>query len=32
MFHKILVAVDGSDASLHALEVAAKISIDNDAE
>jgi nucleotide-binding universal stress UspA family protein len=32
MFSKILVAVDGSDASLHALEVAAKISIDNDAE
>jgi len=32
MFSKILVAVDGSDASLHALEIAAKIALDNDAE
>ena len=32
MFNKILVAVDGSDASLHALDIAAKIALDNDAE
>lgn len=32
MFNKILVAVDGSDASLHALEVAAQIADDNNAE
>lgn len=32
MFSKILVAVDGSDPSLHALEVATKIALDNDAE
>ena len=32
MFNKILVAVDGSDASLHALEIAAKIALDNEAE
>ena len=32
MFSKILVAVDGSDPSLHALEVATKIALDNNAE
>ena len=32
MFSKILVAVDGSEASLHALEVATKIAEDNKAE
>jgi nucleotide-binding universal stress UspA family protein len=32
MFKKILVAIDGSDASLHALDVAAGISLNNDAE
>jgi nucleotide-binding universal stress UspA family protein len=32
MFDKILVAIDGSEPSLHALEVAAKIALDNEAE
>ena len=32
MFKKILVAVDGSDPSLHALDVAAVIAVENDAE
>ncbi len=32
MFKKILVAVDGSEQSLHALEVAAEIAVDDDAE
>lgn len=32
MFKKILVAVDGSEPSLHALEIAAGISVENDAE
>jgi nucleotide-binding universal stress UspA family protein len=32
MFKKILVAVDGSEPSLHALEVAAGITVENDAE
>ena len=32
MFNKIIVAVDGSEPSLHALEVATKIALDNDAE
>ncbi len=32
MFKKILVAIDGSDPSLHALEVAARIAVDDGAE
>ncbi len=32
MFKKILVAVDGSDPSLHALEVAVSVAKQNDAE
>jgi nucleotide-binding universal stress UspA family protein len=32
MFNKILVAIDGSDASLHALEVAAGLAVHSDAE
>ena len=32
MFDTILVAIDGSEPSLHALGVAAKIALDNDSE
>jgi nucleotide-binding universal stress UspA family protein len=32
MFNKILVAVDGSEPSLHALDLAAGIAVENDAE
>jgi nucleotide-binding universal stress UspA family protein len=32
MFKKILVAIDGSDASLYALDIAAGIALNNDAE
>ena len=32
MFDKILVAIDGSEPSLHALEVATQIALQNDAE
>jgi len=32
MFNKILVAVDGSDPSLHALETAAQIALTHDSE
>lgn len=32
MFTKILVAIDGSEPSLHALEVAAQIALQNNAE
>jgi nucleotide-binding universal stress UspA family protein len=32
MFNKIFVAIDGSEPRIHALEVAAKLALENDAE